>query len=63
MHVNPNNMGPRGGFFKATLSANGKKTVLYCGLVEIVRLSYPFSVVVVNSLPDLVAGVGESVLW
>jgi hypothetical protein len=49
MHVNPNNTGLQGGFFNATHSVNGKITVLYCGLVEIVRLSHPFAVVVVNS--------------
>jgi len=62
--MNPNNVGPRHGFLKVTHSANGKRTVLYCGLVEIVRLSYPFVLMVVcNSFPDFVAGAGKSVLW
>jgi len=56
-------MEPRDGFFKATHSANGKITVLCCGLVAVVRLSYPFAVVVVNVFPDFVAGAGKSVLW
>ena len=63
MHVNPSNMEPRGGFFKATHSANGKGMVLCCGLVAIVCLSYPFAIMVVNPFPDFVAGAGKSVLW
>ena len=61
--MNPNSVGPRDGFFKATHSANGKRTALYCGLVAIVRLSYPFVIMIVNSFPDYVAGAGKSVLW
>jgi len=31
--------------------------------VAIVRLSYPFTIVVVNVFPNFVAGAGKSVLW
>ena len=40
MHANLGIMEPQGGLLKAVHSKNGKKMVLYCGFVGIVRFFY-----------------------
>ena len=41
-------MEPQGGLSKATHSKNGKRTVLYCGFVAIVRFFHPFCLMTVD---------------